>query len=171
MTRLRRVSVGTVLAWMAAGSLVALAQQPQERVYSTRDVAPDPCRCPATQPGSWWGPSAQSMPWFRPRLGVAVDRHTWLGFDMPAPLIGMPDATSVPGGIRFEVTPADAEIWVDDALAGPAVDFGPVGRALPLPPGIHRIEVRAPGFVPLLFDALITPGYHLQFRGTLRPLP
>ena len=50
------------------------------------------------------------------------------------------------GGVSIEVTPSDAEVWVDGGYAGRADDFGPQARPLTLAAGLHRIELRAPGF-------------------------
>lgn len=175
---------GIVARWAAIGSLVAggLAEAGQgaDRVFSNRDVAPPACRCSADPAGSWWPVDGWTGTWLRPRLGVQVDPGVWLGLDMPLPGLVGPGAHPVSppgranaasGGFALEVSPESTEVWVDGALAGPAADFRPDGHPLPLAPGIHRIELRATGFAPLLFDILVTPGYVLPFRGALRPLP
>jgi hypothetical protein len=75
------------------------------------------------------------------------------------------------GGISLDISPPDAEVWVDGGYAGRAADFGPQRRPLTLAPGVHRIELRAPGFVTSLFDVTVTPGYVLPYQGALQPAP
>ena len=75
------------------------------------------------------------------------------------------------GGISLDVTPAEAEVWVDGGYAGRAGDFGPQRQPLTIAPGVHRLELRAPGFVTALFDVTITPGYVLPYQGVLQPTP
>jgi hypothetical protein len=73
------------------------------------------------------------------------------------------------GGLSFEIDPADAVIYVDGAYAGPVASFGPTTQPLSLSPGVHRIEIQAPGHQPLAFDATITAGLVVPYRGTLAP--
>ncbi len=171
-----------VAVWVAGVSVTssALSEAGQDppRVYSNRDVAPPPCRCvSATTDG--WGPGS-GLSWLQPRLAVPLDRGAWLGFDLPQGMLstatgwstaGIPSDSTAAGGFSVRLTPADAELWVDGALAGRAEDFHPGRPGLPLPPGIHRVEFRAPGFAPLLFDILTTPGHVLPYQGELRRLP
>lgn len=171
-----------ILAVMIAATALAGRADAQDaaRVYSTRDVAPPQCSCVGA-PGAA-ATFGASVPWLMPSLGLEVKPGVWLGMDMPPSLstlappapsgFGTPSAAgAAEGGLSLEITPADAELWVDGALAGPARDFGPLGRPLPLPAGVHRIELRAVGFVPLIFDILTTPNYVLPYRGSLRPEP
>lgn len=166
---------------LAAAGLAGPAQaQDAARVYSTRDVAPPPCSC-AGAPGAA-ATFGTTVPWLMPSLGVEARPGLWLGIDTTPFLaeqapVGRPGlggaaaAGAAHGGLSLEVSPPDAELWIDGALAGPAVDFGPRGRPLPLPAGIHRVELRAGGFVPLIFDILTTPDYVLPYRGNLRREP
>lgn len=165
-------------ALVGAAALATTAQAGQDgpRVFSTRDIAPPSCSCASTAADAWWPGLAAGPFWGAPRLGVQVDPGVWLGFNLPVPMADggwqSPAATTtrpMPGGIMIEVSPAEAELWVDGALAGPAMAFSPAGRPLPLSPGTHRVELRAEHHVTLLFDVLITPGYVLPWRGFLRP--
>ncbi len=56
------------------------------------------------------------------------------------------------------MTPNDAEVWVDGGYAGRADDFGPQARPLTLATGVHRVELRAPGYQPLAFDVNVAAG-------------
>jgi hypothetical protein len=73
------------------------------------------------------------------------------------------------GGLSFEVTPADAEVHVDGALAGTVDEFSPTGQPLTLTPGVHTIEIRAPGHRTMIFDVTITAGQVIPYRGALTP--
>jgi hypothetical protein len=75
------------------------------------------------------------------------------------------------GGVSIEVTPRDAEVWVDGGYAGRADDFGPQDRPLTLATGVHRVELRAPGYQPLAFDVNVAAGYVVPFQGVLQPQP
>jgi len=107
-----------------------------------------------------------------PSAGYPAPGYPSSGYPAQAPPAG--GVTAVPGapaygGISIEVTPSDAEVWVDGGYAGRADDFGPQARPLTLAAGLHRIEVRAPGFVPLAFDVTVTPGYVVPYQGVLQP--
>jgi hypothetical protein len=71
------------------------------------------------------------------------------------------------GGMSFDVQPYDAQIFVDGAYVGNAQDFGPEDAPLTLTAGRHRIEVRAPGYQVMSFDANVVPGQVLPYQGTL----
>lgn len=73
------------------------------------------------------------------------------------------------GGVSFQITPADAEVWVDGGYAGRADEFDPGGPPLSLTPGPHRIELRAPGHRPLTFDVTVTAGQVIPYQGALQP--
>jgi hypothetical protein len=73
------------------------------------------------------------------------------------------------GGVSLEITPDGVGVFVDGSYVGPVGEFGPA-RPLTLPPGPHRIEVRAPGFNTITLEVTITPGEVIPFRGVLTPL-
>lgn len=50
------------------------------------------------------------------------------------------------GGIKLRCAPADATVYVDDEYRGSCTLFA--RRALPLPPGDHRLQVDASGHFP-----------------------
>lgn len=98
------------------------------------------------------GYPSQGYPAQAPAGSVAVDPGTY-------------------GGVSFQITPDDAEVWVDGGYAGRANEFGPNVQPLTLTPGMHRVELRAPGFLLLSFDVTITPGQVLPYQGALQPGP
>jgi hypothetical protein len=73
------------------------------------------------------------------------------------------------GGVALEIGPYDADVFVDGSYAGHVEDFDGSRQPLTLVPGTHRIEVQAPGFVPLVFDVTVQPGQVIPYRGDLRP--
>jgi hypothetical protein len=75
----------------------------------------------------------------------------------------------VTGGLRLEIEPKTAEVFVDGAYAGVVDDFNGHFQHLDLTPGGHRIEVRQPGFQPLTFQPYIQPDHTTDYKGTLTP--
>lgn len=73
------------------------------------------------------------------------------------------------GGLRLKVTPRQAEVYVDGYYVGVVNEFDGVFQRLNLETGPHRIEVRAPGYEPLVFDVRIQPGETITYRRALRP--
>jgi hypothetical protein len=79
-----------------------------------------------------------------------------------------PTAQSVIGRLRLEVHPAGAlQLYVDGEYVGTADDHG---GELEMEAGSRRIEIRAPGFETLVFDAKIIGGRTITYRGSLQPL-
>jgi hypothetical protein len=78
--------------------------------------------------------------------------------------------TAAPEGfLRLRVSPRSANVFVDGAFAGTVDDFGGVSERM-LPAGTHRIELRAPGFEPVDFDARVPANDTLIFRREMRPI-
>ena len=78
------------------------------------------------------------------------------------------DAAGPTGGLRLKVEPKDAEVYVDGSFAGIVDDFNGHFRQLKLTAGPHRVEVRAPGFLPLVFDVSIQSRHTTEYRGVLQ---
>jgi hypothetical protein len=97
------------------------------------------------------------------------DPYTWgpsYGYDYPAFRgygYGYPT-----GELRLDVTPRDAEVYVDGYYAGRVDDFDGLFQSLELEEGAYRIEIVAPGLAPLNFDVRIYPGRKVTYRGDLR---
>jgi hypothetical protein len=91
------------------------------------------------------------------------------GYRAPvAPVIVGP-GSPLYGGISLEITPYDADVWVDGTWAGRVEDFDGTSQALTLVPGTHRIEVQAAGYAPLVMDVVVQPGQVIPYRGEMRP--
>jgi hypothetical protein len=107
-----------------------------------------------------------------PRFGVAYDPFwygpVWASYGYPY-LYVVPAENS--GGLRLEITPKSAQVFVDGNYAGVVDDFNGRFHHLDLTPGGHRIEVRQPGFLPLTFEAYIQPGHTTDYKAALAPAP
>ena len=76
-----------------------------------------------------------------------------------------PGSTSY-GGVALEITPSDADVFVDGEYAGRVEDFDGTTQPLTLTPGTHRIEVQAPGYEPMSVDVGVQPGQVIPYAGT-----
>ena len=72
------------------------------------------------------------------------------------------------GGLSFEITPPEAEVYVDGQYIGMVGQFTPSEPPLSLAPGRHHVEIRAPGFEVVAFDVDILPGQVIPYRGDLQ---
>jgi hypothetical protein len=108
-----------------------------------------------------------------PGFGFAYDPF-WYGpgwgyyYGYPYPLV-VPSKNS--GGLRLEITPKTAQVFVDGSYAGVVDDFNGHFQHLDLTPGGHRIDVRQRGFEPLTFQVYIQPGHTTDYKAALAPVP
>jgi hypothetical protein len=101
---------------------------------------------PAGFGGAYFGPI------YTTPESVATPRRT-----SPAPALGM---------LRFDVTPASAQVFVDSFYAGRIADIDDQ-RVLTLAAGPHRIELRAQDYEPVTFDVRIDPNETIVYRNAL----
>ncbi len=94
----------------------------------------------------------------------------WGAYEWGAPYGYVAPTDVAEGGLRIEVTPKDAQVYVDGSYAGVVNDFDGHFQHLDLPPGGHHVELRADGFAPLAFDAYIQPDHTTDYKGRLTPL-
>jgi hypothetical protein len=85
------------------------------------------------------------------------------------PAYGYPAYAQTYGGVRIAVAQRDAEVFVDGYYAGVVDQYDGTFQQVNLQPGTHRIEVRAPGFDPAVFDVNVLPGQTITYRAPLRP--
>jgi hypothetical protein len=78
------------------------------------------------------------------------------------------DRSGPTGGLRIRVEPADADVYVDGYYAGIVDDFNGHFQRLKLTTGPHRVEIRAQGYVPLVFVVNIEPGRTIEYRNRLQ---
>ena len=90
------------------------------------------------------------------------------GYGAPREVVINPGAPAY-GGVALDITPPDADVWVDGQYAGKVQDFDGTTQPLTLTPGTHRIEVSAPGYEPMTVDVGIQAGQVVPYRGDLRP--
>jgi hypothetical protein len=72
------------------------------------------------------------------------------------------------GGVSFEIAPTTAQVFVDGSPVGTVAEFTPTTQPLGLTPGRHRIEIRAPGYQTMDFDADIVAGQVIPYQGTMQ---
>jgi len=77
-----------------------------------------------------------------------------------------PDQTNL-GGLSFDVTPATAEVFVDNMRVGTVGQFTPTTQPVGLAAGHHHIEIRTSGYQTMSFDVDIVAGEVTPFQGTM----
>ena len=86
----------------------------------------------------------------------------------PYPAAPSPDAFGESGGLSFDIAPGNAQVVIDGQVAGVVSSFSPTSQPLTLPPGHHRLEIRAPGYRSVVDDVDITSGEIIPFHGKLQ---
>ena len=81
-----------------------------------------------------------------------------------------PPSNAFYGGVRLQVTPRDAAVYVDGYYVGSVDDFDGSLQRIGLEPGPHHIEIRAPGYETLAFDVNVRPDETIRYRGDMVPL-
>jgi hypothetical protein len=71
------------------------------------------------------------------------------------------------GGVQLDIDPRRAQVFVDGTYAGLVEDFSGYYHHLEVPAGPHDIAVVSPGYDPLTFHVLVSPGATLTQRATL----
>jgi hypothetical protein len=120
-------------------------------------------------------------PWTRLSFGIFVGHpvHYFYSYPYPVPVYGYgapsapvyitPSSTTY-GSVTLEISPFDAEVFVDGEYVGQVRDFDGVGAPLNLTAGRHRLELTAPGYAPLSIDIDVMPGQLVPYRGDLQPV-
>jgi hypothetical protein len=75
------------------------------------------------------------------------------------------------GGVRLQVSPRHAEVFVGGHYVGLVDDFDGTFQRLKLEDGVYEIVIEAPGYVPLALDVRVLAGQTVKYRGRLRPIP
>ena len=87
------------------------------------------------------------------------------------PLTYSPDlALGASSGLRFEVSPAVAGIYVDGTYVGTVQQFSAESEPLVLVPGSHQIDLLAPGYRGTTLEVTIAAGQIIRYEGELEPL-
>ena len=74
------------------------------------------------------------------------------------------------GSLRLKIKPSQGEVYVDGYYVGVVDDFDGIFQRLHLDSGVHRIEVRAPGYETLSFDVRISPDHTTTYQGELKKI-
>jgi hypothetical protein len=101
----------------------------------------------------WWGPSFYGY-------GPAYYQY---------PIYG-PRRYDASGSIRIQVSPREAEVFVDGYFAGRVDDFDGVFQRLNIEPGEHEIEIYLAGHRPFQQRFYLQPGKSFNIRHTMEPL-
>jgi hypothetical protein len=77
------------------------------------------------------------------------------------------EAAAPCGGLSFDITPGNAQIYIDGLFAGVVDDFDDTSTPLLLAPGGHYVEIRLAGYRTATFDVTVVPGEVTPYQGTL----
>jgi hypothetical protein len=81
--------------------------------------------------------------------------------------IGVQPGQANSGGVSFDITPGDAELFVDGNDVGTVDQFTPTSQPLGLTAGRHRVEIRAQGYQTISLDVNIVAGQVIPYQGNL----
>jgi hypothetical protein len=84
---------------------------------------------------------------------------------------GYPMRDVLTSSIRLEVTPRDAEVFVDGYSAGHVDDFDGIFQRLRVRPGSHEITLYKPGFRTVRQNLYLGPRADQKIRLDMEPLP
>ena len=74
------------------------------------------------------------------------------------------------GGVSFDISQANAQVYVEGVYVGTVESFSPSRPPLALAPGLHYIEVRLPGYRTATFEVTIGAAEVTPYQGSLEPL-
>jgi hypothetical protein len=77
-----------------------------------------------------------------------------------------PDQSSL-GGMSFEITPSDAQVFIDGNYVGTVGEFTPTTQPLGVRSGRHRVEIRSDGYKTMSFDVDIVAGQVIPYQGQM----
>jgi hypothetical protein len=158
---------------------------PRSNVYAPHS---DPRYSPRYSPRVYaprvYGPRSYYRPYvFRPRFSIGFGIYAGYpvpysySYPYPIPVYGygaprsevlITPGTTAYGGVALEITPYDADVFVDGQYAGKVQDFDGTTQPLTLAAGTHRIEIQAPGYQPMTVDVGIQAGQVIPYRGDLQ---
>jgi hypothetical protein len=93
---------------------------------------------------------------------VALAVVAWTGMAAAQALPGVPT-----GGLRLDLLPWSAQVFVDGKPAGQVGEFNGYFRPLVLPAGPHVLAVVLSGYEPMLVVVNIVPGRTITYRAYL----
>jgi hypothetical protein len=108
----------------------------------------------------WW-----SYPYYGGYAGMPPDYAGYGGYS------GGGGYVAETGGLRLKVKPRHAKVYVNGYFEGYVDNFDGILQKMKLRPGPNRIEVRADGFEPIVFDVNSFPGETITYKADMRPMP
>ena len=158
---------------------------PRGNVYAPHyDQRYSPRYSPRVYAPRVYGPRSYYRPYvFRPRFSIGFGIYAGYpvpytySYPYPIPVYGygaprsevlITPGTTAYGGVALEITPYDADVFVDGQYAGKVQDFDGTTQPLTLAAGTHRIEIQAPGYQPMTVDVGIQAGQVIPYRGDLQ---
>jgi PEGA domain len=167
---MRKILIAPTLALLlvAIAAVPSVADDPPQHRKSSEPTAQEPA-----QPR----PAPQATPRERPRRpdrGPIVVRPGWPWWGYPYPYGYPPGPWRVyteweTANVRIDVTPEDAQVYVDRYFAGVADDYDGIFQRLTLRPGSHLIEIRKSGYTTLVFEVNLYPGQTVTYRRAMEP--
>lgn len=103
----------------------------------------------------------------QPPLGGSV---TTLTPASPAPAAIVCEGAAACGGVSFDITPRNAQVYVNGSFAGIVEDYDAASEPLLLAPGDHYLEIRLAGYRTASIDVTVVPGEVTPYQGTLERL-
>lgn len=85
------------------------------------------------------------------------------------PIYG-PGRYDMSGSVRVQVSPREAEVFVDGYFAGNVDDFDGVFQRLNIEPGEHEVEIHLEGYRAFRQRFYLQPGKSFNIRHTMEPL-
>jgi hypothetical protein len=80
---------------------------------------------------------------------------------------GVPADQSNLGGMSFQITPSDAQVFVDGNYVGTVGEFTPTTQPLGVPSGHHHVEIRDVGYKTMSVDVEIVAGQVIPYQGQM----
>jgi hypothetical protein len=186
------IATTLVVAFAAAGTVwyaEGAAQHRKPNEPATAQQPAQPRRPPQATPrdGQKPSPDNQAVPRppdarrdpDRPRRGpergpVIVPYPGWPWWGYPYPYDYPPTPWRVYAdwettSVRLDVSPKDAQVYVDSYYAGVVDEFDGIFQRLTLRPGPHLIEIRKTGYRALAAEMNLYPGQSVTYRRTMEP--
>jgi hypothetical protein len=119
----------------------------------------------------YYNPYGYSMPYpGYPTYSAPAPYSPYGAYGAPGPgSVGVQPGAAT-GGLSFEISPPSAEIFVDGNYSGVVSSFTPTSQPLTLAPGLHHVEIRAPGYETQTFDVDVVAGQVIPYQGTMQPV-
>ena len=135
-------------------------------------------RVPSEPATPWWdrpqglpvarvfGPATEAKPTAPAPAGPDTSLRPELEKQKPQP---QPAQTRLGAALDFQVTPANASVYLDGEFLGTASELLRLERGIAVKPGSHQVEVMAPGHVSRTITVDVPEGEHRQVVVQLDP--